>query len=898
MLDTSKLTIFRGQSNVQVKNAEPLHPKQNVFAGRLNADTVSFQKTNNQTIAFGSRGKEMCIVSFTALQNPLTFEGKKGRRHDSGDRPQGGRRPQGGGRPQDGGRTQSGGRPKSGRPPVDTPQIEVSTSIRPPVKDGLAIQMKVRGVMSHQKVEGAKFPNKDLNVQKLAESKWKDGQKLEFEVTEKVVKGKSETRITLEAPGIGEIGYVHPEIAEYVKEALESKPGDFQFELSNVIAGTTKGAETTGLRVNLVYKGNDPKAEAKAKEAFSQVLNDPECADKVLLYQEKTSTEDVLKKILDYENKVSGPAAEKEMEAAINNIVKEIKNPENKNILLVGHCKPDGDTIGCVLGMKNAIALMDGDKKVSCAIDDKMPGLFRHKMPGIDGEMKRPLNPERVQQLTELVAKMEGQEQTEKVQEQLEILKQELKDLQNPENTLDPNTKYDLIIAMDIPTPKRFTEKFKPFFDNAKKIAYIDHHPHRLNEWQDAASSTGFDMAKVHENGLAWVADAVPAATQLVSIIGNRLVPALKEIGDGTKKATDAFATKEQVDRFKAYVASLVTGASTDTGQYTRTANLLPEHMVNPETGQPVLVQNRPNFLPEGMSKSLLDLTTDLGDKDRIDKKWLREEITWDLSESKTGELDESARDKMLKHAIEGKAVYPELSLGIIEASYDDMNQVWQAQREVEPDTTLLDIQNAFKYSEALGVLRANPFLTGARESSGGKKGDKAESAEPKTLREQAVEDYEGKYDNDRIAILVCQDQKTGELDEKLQIAKDNGLRLSLRSAEGSIHAELLANLFGGGGHGGAAGGRVDLPGVELSTPLAVSINGKVEKDFAKVLETLEKNYAVMKDAKIPASKQKALCSKIDIVKDDTGLPVKELIEAVVTEIRRDQPEYVPPSKD
>ncbi len=36
---------------------------------------------------------------------------------------------------------------------------------------------------------------------------------------------------------------------------------DFKFELSNVIAGMTKGAPTIGLRANLIYSGKDRKKE-------------------------------------------------------------------------------------------------------------------------------------------------------------------------------------------------------------------------------------------------------------------------------------------------------------------------------------------------------------------------------------------------------------------------------------------------------------------------------------------------------------------------------------------------------------------------------------------------------------------------------------------------------------
>ncbi len=63
-----------------------------------------------------------------------------------------------------------------------------------------------------------------------------------------------------------------------------------------------------------------------------------------MLYQQKTSPDEVLKLILNHaEAEKSGSS--KKMEQAIDNILQVIDNPSNKNILLLGHCKPDGDTL-------------------------------------------------------------------------------------------------------------------------------------------------------------------------------------------------------------------------------------------------------------------------------------------------------------------------------------------------------------------------------------------------------------------------------------------------------------------------------------------------------------------------------------------------------------------------
>lgn len=836
MLDATKVK-FTGTYQPTYANKVDHQPVR--FMANTGVDTTSFSKPSN-VVAFKQRGKELCVVSFTGLQNPLptTTEGP------------------------------------------------------------LGIQMKVRGVTAHQRSTdpmnmGRK---KDENINDLAESKWKDGQKLEFRVSKDM---RGQEKITISDPEHGELGFVHPEIAEILLPILKANPQVLTCELSNVIAGTTKGAETIGLRVNVLCRTNNPSVEAKVRNAFSQVLNNPECADKVLLYQPNTTPEEVLSKILSYEDSLykNNPAkaeqSKKEIQQVIDKIATEIKNPANKRILLLGHCKPDGDTLGCVLGLKNAISLMDPNRQIDCAVDDKVPGLFRHKLPGIDGEIKRPYNPERIQRIQKDIARLKTEPQTKPITDQIEMLSRELEIIQNPENLLARDAKYDLVISMDVPTPKRFTDKFKKYFQEAGKIIYIDHHPHRLNEWKDAAPSTGFDMEKVHQNGLAWISDAVPAATQLVAILANKLIPDFKTIASGEKTADQVFTQPGQLDKLKAFVASVVTGASTDTGSFTRTANLLPQHIKKPD-GTPVLVQDRPNFLPEGLSKWLMNLTNGA-----IDKKWLREEISFDITDEKSTEIGTSARELMLESSIRGKVVDPELSLGIIQVNYDDMNKIWQTACDTpgSEDTTLLDVQNAFKYSEAMGVLRADPTLTG--KSKGGPQGGRGSQgnrggrpAEPQSLSEKAKEDYQGKYDKDRIAILVCQDKKKDALDEKLEYAEDNGLRLSFRSMEGSIHAELIASLFGGGGHGGAAGGRVDLPGVEIDTPLAVKVGGKVETDAAKILKTLKENYKYSHDTEITPDEQRAKIVPMELVIADkeTGKTTADLIRALVTEIRKEQP--------
>ena len=718
-------------------------------------------------------------------------------------------------------------------------------------------------------------------INKLADSNWKDGQELLFsQGTMRSPEGTKNT-INLSDPKNGNLGRVPDELAPALEPLLTDPDyaGDFKFELSNVIAGMTKGAATIGLRANLLYTGTDPEKRATVQERFHKILNDPECTEKAMLYQQKTSPDEVLKKIFDHEE-AKKAGATKEMESAIDNIVNVLDNPENKNFLFVGHCKPDGDTLGAVFGMKNEMALTYPDKNIDCTIDDKVPGLFRHNIPGIDGEVKRPINKDRLGLIDDEIKQIESSPQDAITKAEIEILQEEKQDVQNPQNQLKPKAPYDVVVMFDVPTPERFSGAFKQYIDEAKKVVYVDHHPHRKAEWQDAQEKTGLNIDKVHQNGLAWVADAVPAATQLVGALASKLLPDLNKIANGEKKAADVFKTQDQQDKLKAMSAALVTGMSTDTGSFLRTANLLPEDMLKP-------AQQRPNFMPEGMSKWLMGLTD--GIKGTIDKKWLRENISYDLDDNKIPDLDLTARETMLDYSVKGKVIAEDdrgvkLGLGIVQVDYDQMFNVWDLARKSEKikkgkaETTFLDVQNGFKYGEVMNILRSDPTRHPPEKPN--PKASKVEQA--------AMEDYESAYDNKRIAILICQDKKAGFLDEKLNIADQNGLRLSLRSQEGTIHAELLANLFHGGGHGGASGGRVDLPGVTLATPLGVEIDGKKVESPLAVLKQLHENHQVMNDNDLSQEEKKELCKEVKVVLDDSGKPCADLITDMVSEMRKE----------
>jgi len=730
-------------------------------------------------------------------------------------------------------------------------------------KDGIpTIQMRVRGTSNHQLGGlGANVKATDDSVLRLADSNWRDGETLIYSVAQ----SDKSTSINLSHPVYGNIGRVPDEVAGEILPMLENNKGAFKFELSNVIAGTSKGAATVGLRVNLKCVSSDPKVKAHAKNTFDALLNSKNysVAKNVMLYQPAVSPEQILKRMLQVESEEKDLNAAREIKEAIDNIADEIKKPENDRILILGHSKPDGDTLGSMIALKTAIKSTYPQKNIDCAVDDKIPGLFRKKLPGIN-EVKRPYNPEKIASLKSSIKKLE-QTGSPTAFEQAELLKKDLKELENPRNLFDASPlfgkdkkKYDLVITVDVPTPQRFTGAFKDYIQESKNQIYIDHHPLRIDEWDSQKDVTGLDVKKIKEDGLALICDSVPAAAQLVGVVADKA-----GMLDGM------FANRPE--DAKKFAASVITGISTDTGSFTRTANLLPQHSKMP-------VQQRPNYYPEGMSKWFVNK---FDKRSGVDKKWLRENITYDIPDVNISKIssdysDNSPRELMLQYAIDGREMYPELGLGIINVDYEQMYDVFDRSLKQDSDITLLDVQNGFKYSEVMGALKSNPQ-------------DSAQIASADPLSTIAGQTYTSKYDEDRIAVLVIQDRKKGLMTENSEVASQNGLRLSFRSSNTSDHAELLASLFGGGGHGGASGARVDLPNVDIDTPLIVKINGKVENDAEKIYQTIRKNYNIMHDSSIDVNKRAGMCSKVKVDLAEygqEGRTVSQLIQDVTQEIR------------
>ena len=706
-----------------------------------------------------------------------------------------------------------------------------------------SIQFKVRGVSHHQ--AGCEFiQGKDRNVERLADSNWYDGKKLGWNIAT----FKEGTRILIIDPKFGEIGRVPDEVAPYLMKLMRENENDFTVELSNVVAGMTKGADTIGLRANLIYTGNNPKVKEKVQQTFDKLLNSSQkdIKDVIMVYQPKTSPKEVLQRIFSNVEATKGEDAAFKVCDIVDNISAEINNPKNKNILLLGHTNPDGDTIGCVLGLHAAIKANYPDKNVVCSIDDKIPGIYRDKLPGIHN-ITEPCDASTVEKLEQELADLKSKPQSFVTRNQMRSIEKELRALKANASVISPSgkkgevpSKYDLVVLMDVPSPSKFTNSYKKEIETAGKVIYIDHHRERFEEWDSYKYQNGVDILKAKEQDLALVLPEVPATTELVTVIADNagLLP----------------KTMKHPEFSKQFVAGIVSGTSSDTGGFARTANYLPSDMSKP-------VQERPNYLPEGLSKWLIDK---LGDT--VNKKWLRENIVYDLADKKSSIMATTPREKMINYAVESQTIYEDNGLGIIGISFDQMHDIWTSSKVFDRKVTYGDVQNSLKYCEVMGALREAPSLKTANS---------------------VFEPYHSPYEQDKISVLLIQDKKKGVADDKGEVSDTNSIRMSFRSQDGTVYSEMLASLFGGGGHGSAAGGRITIEDVELTSPLAIKVDGEIECNPQKIYQAMVENYDIKNNQELTPLEAKEKMHKFEtVIDEENGMPINDLLNTLVTQIR------------
>ena len=264
--------------------------------------------------------------------------------------------------------------------------------------------------------------------------------------------------------------------------------------------------------------------------------------------------------------------------------------------------------------------------------------------------------------------------------------------------------------------------------------------------------------------------------------------------------------------------------------------------------------------MPEGLSKWFIDKLGNI-----IDKKWLRENIVYDISDHAVSIADKSPRDKMIQYAIKSRKIEPDVGVGFISMSYEDLYDIWEAARQADKKITFADVQNSIKYSEVMGALRESPKINGSRTG---------------------IVSYKSPYQDDKIAVLILQDKKAGELAEDSRLFDTNSLRLSIRSQEGTNYAELLAGMFSGGGHASAAGARVELPNITVKSKIALLIDGKLQTNPYKIYNAIQDNYDIKHDKDISEERKSQLTHTIEVVETPEGKTIQSLITDVVKVIR------------
>ena len=716
------------------------------------------------------------------------------------------------------------------------------------------VQFKIAGVTRHQKgMAGAHASATDDNLVQLAKSDWKDGQKLNYAYDE-------ETKtLKLSDPKFGEIGTVPTPITESFMKVINTDKENFQFELTNVTGGVTSDFPIIAAKANLKYVGNDEKVKENAQNSFNALIDskDAKVSTSVSAYQPKFSPKQVLEKIFDVEGKRNGLGEVRKIKDAVDTIVKEIQDPKNKNILVLGHCSPDGDTIGCVIGMSSALKGAYPDRHIDCAIDDDIPNSFS-RVPGVD-DIKRPFNQKAVNSVKKNIEMLE-KSTNPLAGKQIETLNKELARLTDKSKMFDPDTvdgkeakKYDLVIMLDTPTQGRSSRAFKNYFENAGKTIFIDHHPLKQAEWTNSKENMGFDIGKAVQDKLALVVESVPAATQLVTVICEK-----------AGMLSEMF--KNSAENAKKFVAGIITGTQTDTCGYKNQANYHPGEAKLPQS-------QKANYYPEGMSNYLINELD--GD---IDKKWMRENLFYELPNNPiTNNL--GPKDAVLKMALRGREMYPEIGLGIMKVNYAVMENILNEAKKQDAKVQMTDVYNSFKNCEVVSALKANPQFSKPNPN-------------PVTDAEKAAETYRSPYDKDRVAVFMAQSQVEGSINKKSQIADTNMINFSFRSGGQSNAAQVLATVFGGGGHAAAAGANIAMKGLDFKSKLVVKVNGQVTNDAKTIYDAANKNVQVSENNKINFRDKAKMMNKIEIEmsQDGNGRTCSEIIRDVLGEMRKTQP--------
>lgn len=656
------------------------------------------------------------------------------------------------------------------------------------------------------------------------------------------------------------LGHLPNSINNAIGSMIQANPQDFSFKLY----GTTSenGKNAANVLVDIEYIGKE-KPEAHKK------LN-------ALLYKNSISPEQVLHRILDYKKVLNGEKIGnqkiQESQLAIDTIIKTISNPKNQKILLIGHNKPDGDTVGSCMGLKAALEYM-GKEKVDVAIDDVLAGFLRNVVDA--DEIKK--SPEFIGKLNHgIYTKIQNMEIDGFTSDELQEI-YSLKKVQDYYNqhvqTLNKDEKYDLAIFLDVPTPTKVSPEIKNYAKNAKNVIYIDHHPFQNSEWTKEQKNNGINMDSIKKEHMFWSESKVPANTMLVTILIDKLLPGLTDkFRDNYNKDNNSLKNKNLIEKM---ATSLVVGTMTDTSGYKRNMNKSIEDEMLPSN-------QKTGFAPAGLSDWLLNLTNG-----EVTRRSIKKKMKYDIPNkvdmyfpqdfvdfyNTEKEMDDSINStlpdietimkrnkdnnykKIAEEVAKDSVVVYNLGLGITKVHFASMKEFLKDYNMTKPEINMRDVIGAYKY---------NPTTIALKYPS-------------KDSKYQVAP----KYENNKISVMIREEEVKGELNANFQLAKENTLGFSFRSQDGTNYAGILATLFGGGGHAAASGASLSLPDLNTESKLIVKIEGKTETDMNKIYKTIKKNY---ENNYLNATDTNA---KIDIEISDEGIKIENLIANLTAEIRQ-----------
>lgn len=426
-------------------------------------------------------------------------------------------------------------------------------------------------------------------------------------------------------------------VNKFIGKELTENADDFEVGVSYV-RNNRQGLKD--IKVSVKYTGEDKNITGR----ITRLSLHPDAKRFITPQLLSATPSDMLHVILKNGQNFDGDDRANEIRTSVNKIANTLKDEKNKSVLLVGHSTPDGDTIGCVLGMKYALGMLDQEKNVDCLINDRTPASFNY----LDGVKDIMIYDK---------SKLEDNE----------FLPEEY--VENyPE--FDKTKKYDVIMFMDVPTPERAMMNLKTNMDDSTKVIYVDHHPKNINGWDKQKDFTGIDLKKIEKENLLLVEDRSPSAVQVMVGITSRILPWLNK---------NAPIPEEHKENFEKSSKAFLTGLFTDTGGFYRDSNPKP-------SDEKYSWWKKPDYKTKALAK------------------WFTEKTDGKLTANFVKNGLESSSDAVNKHEqfikeIVKNSIVGNPSLGVqgIQLPVAEFNKLQAQVLKENPEFTFNDVRNTFK---------------------------------------------------------------------------------------------------------------------------------------------------------------------------------------------------------